>query len=224
MNLSEKQVRYFEQHITSFEQQAILITRAKCDPTLCHTTPNASFIYKTTLNNQDQYRPILTLNHSEVITLELNTPLGSHFYHKTKTNMTLDQIIAIHKELRYEEALSAYEAYLDNNQDPHAKELYAIALAQSHHYEKALSIFKELYRQHPKRYSLLNHIALCHKHLGKLDLAQKHLKQSIKIQPYATTYNNLASIYLSQRDFIQAAILLQKHSCYTLNIKTPGLI
>lgn len=55
VNLSKEQIRYFEQHIAPFEQQTILITRAKCDPTLCPTTPSALFIYKTTLNNQDQY-------------------------------------------------------------------------------------------------------------------------------------------------------------------------
>ncbi len=110
-----------------------------------------------------------------------------------------------------EKAVHAYETYLSQNpNDFFAQELLATAYAQSGETDIALERFLALYEQHPNRYSLLNHIALCYKAKHDYTTAQNYLEKLLSIHPMPAAYNNLASIFLLQKKPLQAKVNLLK--------------
>ncbi|MDC3181312.1 tetratricopeptide repeat protein [Gammaproteobacteria bacterium] len=125
--------------------------------------------------------------------------------------MKIETIFSLHQNMQLDEAIEQYQQYITQYpNDLHAQELLATAYAQSGQIEIALERFLALFSHNPKRYSLLNHIALCYKQLGHTGLAEKHWLQLIKIFPMPTAYNNLASLKLSQEEYLVAKHYLLK--------------
>ncbi len=125
--------------------------------------------------------------------------------------MQINEILKVHQSMELEKAIHAYESYLNQHpKDYFAQELLATAYAQSGETNIALERFLALYAQHPDRYSLLNHIALCYKAKQEYTTAQNYLEKLLSIHPMPVAYNNLATIFLQQNKPLLAKVNLLK--------------
>lgn len=131
---------------------------------------------------------------------------------------TLNQAFNLHKQGDCQGAIIQYHTLLSSNLDQadQAKchELLAIAYAQLKQYQEALLHFQAGLKLTPDSLSLKNNIATCYKKTGNPQKATQIYLDILKHHPaQCVTHNNLASLYIEQKNFNDATSHLLKALC-----------
>ena len=80
----------------------------------------------------------------------------------------------------------------------------------SNKFEEAIKIFKEILEKIPDFNPALHNIGVCYTSLNKLDEAEKYYLKCLNLKGiHFQTLNNLAKIYLEQKNYVKAFPLLK---------------
>jgi len=87
----------------------------------------------------------------------------------------------------------------------------AVAMVKAEEYEKSIDAFKKLAAALPDNPIPSTNLALVYKKIGKLDLAEVHLKQALEIEPAnPVASNELALLYRKTGRFAEARPIYEK--------------
>jgi tetratricopeptide (TPR) repeat protein len=109
----------------------------------------------------------------------------------------LDEASALLKAGERDQALSQINKVLESNpQDPRARFLKGVILAEQGHAHAAADVFQRLTQDYPALPEPYNNLAVIYASEGHYDQARVALEKSIRTHPsYATAYDNLGDVY-----------------------------
>ena len=109
---------------------------------------------------------------------------------------------AVGQELANGQAAQALEAtrarLSEQADDPQARFLQAMALAQTGDAASAIDVYRRLSAQYPRRARIWNNLGVLYARQGQLEAARSALVQAVEVEPdYATADQNLGDVYLA---------------------------